>query len=196
MLHGTCRELPGGARRAGAPAARPARSCTLCTSLGQHWWVPVRGKALRRRRKRRRMLGAREPFRSLPRQQDRGKPAAGELCSSAFPASLASVRARGPAERDTWEETGRHLGPSVKAGVCFPGAGSRDPQKAARGLRPVPVGSGWPWQAERARPGSSIPTGASVEALSPSPQPGQSFPRSCCSAGFNPLVRANLVRRG
>lgn len=100
MLHGTCGELPGGARLGGAPAARPGMSCTRCTSLGQRWWVPGQGKAVQREMKRRmkRMLGAGGPYLEPPWAARWAEACSGGLSSPAFPASLALGRDRGPAE--------------------------------------------------------------------------------------------------
>lgn len=96
MLHGTCRELPGGPGWRGhlQPSRRGAARFVQA-------WGSAGGSRCGAR-----LCGGRgggrsdagEPFRSLPWRQDGGKPAAGGLGSPAFPASLALVRERGPAE--------------------------------------------------------------------------------------------------
>lgn len=181
MLHSTCGELRGGARLAGAPAAQPAWSCTLCTSLGQRWWVPVWGKAVQRTR-RRRMLGARKLYLEPPRAAGWGTACSRGARLTSLPSLIGLGARQKSRRRDTWEERGGRFGPSFKAKVCFQAPAAEGSTEAPAG--PCRVRA--LWEAVRAWPGSSIPMAAGTESLSPSPQPGWSFSRSGWQANLAP----------
>lgn len=125
---------------------------------------------------------------TLPGWQDGGKPAARGARLAGLP-SLIGLGARPRScRRDTWEERGGRLGPSFKARVCFPGAGGREPQKAARGPRPVSVGSGQLREAGQAWPGSGIPVGAGRGGTVPVPAVRPELPEELLLRWLNPLA--------